>query len=56
MLDILREQGKIYLHLDFHSKFNDVFYTQPEQPIETPDIFTGAWLAGIQRRAFRIMR
>jgi predicted deacylase len=43
----LREQGKIYLHLDFHSTFNDVFYTQPDSEA---DSFTPAWLAGLERR------
>jgi murein tripeptide amidase MpaA len=46
----LREQGKIYLHLDFHSTYNDVFYTQPDPPLESTDNFTTQWLAGIQRR------
>jgi cytosolic carboxypeptidase protein 6 len=46
----LREQGKIYLHLDFHSTYNDVFYTQPDPPVESSDVFTSRWLAGIQRR------
>jgi hypothetical protein len=45
-----REQGRISLHLDFHSTFNDVFYTQPDDPVGSPDPFTKFWLAGIQQR------
>jgi len=46
----VRERGKVFLHLDFHSTFNDVFYTQPDGGPESSDGFTKAWLAGIQRR------
>lgn len=46
----LREQGPIYLHLDFHSTHNDVFYTQPDEPKQSQDAFTRPWIEGIQRR------
>ena len=45
----VKERGKAFLHLDFHSTHNDVFYTQPDGP-EPADGFTKEWLAGIQRR------
>lgn len=46
----LQQTGKIYVHLDFHSTYNDVFYTQPDEPAESSDPFTKPWLEGIQRR------
>jgi len=46
----LKERGKVFLHLDFHSTYNDVFYTQPDGGLESADGFTKAWIAGIQRR------
>jgi murein tripeptide amidase MpaA len=46
----LKEHGSIVLHLDFHSTFNDVFYTQPDEPIVGRDSFTRPWIEGIQRR------
>jgi hypothetical protein len=46
----VKERGKAFLHLDFHSTFNDVFYTQPDDEPNSSDQFTKAWLAGIQRR------
>jgi cytosolic carboxypeptidase protein 6 len=45
----LKAQGKIVLHLDFHSTFHDVFYTQTDEPM-SPDPFTKPWIEGIQRR------
>jgi predicted deacylase len=44
-----KEQGPVLLHLDFHSTFNDVFYTQTDEP-QSPDPFTKPWLDGISRR------
>ena len=46
----IKERGPIVLHLDFHSTYHDVFYTQPDEPQIGPDTFTRPWLAGIQRR------
>ena len=45
----LKDKGRVLLHLDFHSTFNDVFYTQTDSP-QTPDHFTKPWLDGITRR------
>jgi hypothetical protein len=44
----LRDKGQIFLHLDFHSTYNDVFYTQPDEGTTNP--FTKLWIDGIQRR------
>jgi predicted deacylase len=46
----IREHSRVVLHLDFHSTFNDVFYTQPDEPKGGPDPFTRPWIEGIQRR------
>jgi hypothetical protein len=46
----LKEHSPIVLHLDFHSTYNDVFYTQPDEPMVGPDTFTRPWIEGIQRR------
>jgi len=46
----LKERSPIVLHLDFHSTYNDVFYTQPDEPMVGPDTFTRPWIEGIQRR------
>ncbi len=45
----LKDKGRVLLHLDFHSTFNDVFYTQIDSP-QSPDNFTKPWLDGITRR------
>ena len=45
-----REKSRPLLHLDFHSTFNDVFYTQPDETVTNPPGFTKAWLEGISRR------
>jgi len=46
----IKEQGPIVLHLDFHSTYNDVFYTQPDEPMVGTDKFTRPWIEGIQHR------
>ena len=46
----MAKQGRVYLHLDFHSTFKDVFYTQPDEVPTSPPGFTAQWLAGIQKR------
>jgi hypothetical protein len=46
----LKEQGRLFLMLDFHSTFRDVFYTQPDEAASSPPNFTVRWLAGIRRR------
>lgn len=47
----VRPSRRLVLHLDFHSTFNDVFYTQPDEKPTDPPGFTQAWLDGIARRA-----
>ncbi len=46
----VRERGTPMLHLDFHSTFDDVFYTQTDEAPAKPAGFTKAWLEGISRR------
>lgn len=45
-----RARGTMMLHLDFHSTFNDVFYTQTDEAPSNPAGFTKDWLDGIGRR------
>jgi hypothetical protein len=45
-----RATRRLVLHLDFHSTFNDVFYTQPDEKPTDPPGFTKAWLEGIAQR------
>lgn len=45
-----RRDTRLFLHLDFHSTFNDVFYTQTDEKPTNPPGFTKAWLEGIARR------
>jgi hypothetical protein len=54
----LKERGRIVLHLDFHSTYHDVFYTQPDEPQVGPDPFTKPWIDGLQRRfpAYKVNR
>jgi cytosolic carboxypeptidase protein 6 len=53
-----RERSRLMLHLDFHSTYNDVFYTQPDEKPTNPPGFTKAWLDGISRRvpAYEVKR
>lgn len=46
----LSQKGRLFLHLDFHSTFNDVFYTQTDEEPTSPAGFTARWLEGLQRR------
>lgn len=46
----LTQKGRLYLHLDFHSTFNDVFYTQTDDMPNSPAGFTALWLEGLQKR------
>lgn len=46
----LSKQGRLFLHLDFHSTFKDVFYTQPDDKPSSPAGFTARWLEGLQKR------
>src|SRR5204863_10207009 len=46
----LREKGRVFLHLDFHSTFHDVFYTQRDEQPTSPASFTAPWIAAIQQR------
>lgn len=46
----LREGGRIYLFLDFHSTFFDVFYTRTDAEPTTPPELVKAWVAGIHAR------
>jgi hypothetical protein len=43
-------KGRLFLHLDFHSTFHDVFYTQPDDEPSSPEGFTALWLEGLQKR------
>lgn len=46
----LRQDGRVFLFLDFHSTFRDVFYTQSDQAVTSPAGFTGPWVQAIQSR------
>lgn len=46
----LKEQGWLFLMLDFHSTCSDVFYTQPDEASSSPPNFTAHLLAGISKR------
>ncbi len=46
----LKETGRLFLMLDFHSTFKDVFYTQSDEAVSSPPGFTARWLAGIGKR------
>jgi predicted deacylase len=47
---VARETRRLVFHLDFHSTFSDVFYTQSDDAPSEPAGFTKAWLDGIQQR------
>jgi hypothetical protein len=53
-LDFQRpESARLSLFLDFHSTYEDVFYTQPDAiPISMP-AFTETWLTNIEKRIQR---
>ncbi len=46
----LRTKSRIFLHLDFHSTFHDVFYTQSDEESSSLIGFTKPWIEGIQKR------
>lgn len=46
----LPSRGKVFLHLDFHSTFDDVFYTQTDDEPANPPDFTKRWIEGLQQR------
>ena len=46
----LKENGRVFLLLDFHSTFKDVFYTQSDEAKTSPVGFTARWLSGLQKR------
>ncbi|MDA8744913.1 M14-type cytosolic carboxypeptidase [Rubripirellula amarantea] len=53
-----RENGRLWLFLDFHSTFNEVFYTPPRETELFPPGFTTQWVAAIDKRmpAFEMLR
>jgi len=46
----LAEAGRLYLLLDFHSTFKDVFYIQREEAVSSPAGFTKRWLDALERK------
>ncbi len=46
----VRASRRPVLHLDFHSTFSDVFYTQTDEQPMQPAGFTKAWLEGVGTR------
>ncbi len=49
-ISALKNQGRLFLHLDFHSTMKDVFYTQPDDATASPAMFAARWLDGLQKR------
>lgn len=49
-ISALKDKGRIFLHLDFHSTFNDVFYTPPDDAPANPPMFAATWLDRLQKR------
>jgi hypothetical protein len=49
-ISAMAKQGRLFLHLDFHSTFKDVFYTQPDEVAASPPLFAKRWLAALQER------
>ena len=54
----LRNAGRLWLFLDFHSTYNEVFYTPPRETKLFPDGFTTRWLDAVDRRVtdFHVIR
>jgi hypothetical protein len=54
----LPKKGRVFLHLDFHSTRQDVFYTQPDDEPASPAGFTKPWIDAIQKRfpAYKVNR
>lgn len=46
----LSQNGRLFLHLDFHSTAKDVFYTQPDDKPSSPPLFAARWLEALQKR------
>jgi cytosolic carboxypeptidase protein 6 len=46
----VRDAGKLWLFLDFHSTYNEVFFTPPTETKLFPEGFTTQWLAAVDRR------
>lgn len=46
----LAEGGRLYLVLDFHSTFKDVFYIQPDDAPSSPAGFTKRWLDTLEAK------
>ncbi|KAA1262542.1 Zinc carboxypeptidase [Rubripirellula obstinata] len=53
-----RENGRPWLFLDFHSTYNELFYTAPQENDLFPRGFTKQWLAAIDKRmpSFDVLR
>lgn len=49
-ISALKNTGRLFLHLDFHSTMKDVFYTQPDDEPASPPLFAARWLDGVQKR------
>ena len=54
----LREQGRLWLFLDFHSTYNELFYTAPKENNLFPLGFTQEWLNAVDKRlpSFDVLR
>jgi hypothetical protein len=51
LLEIAKRPGaRVFLFLDFHSTFHDIFYTQSEKEKTFPPTFTRDWIDAIKRR------
>lgn len=48
---IAKQDGKVYFGIDFHSTYNDVFYTNEDQPANQTNApgFTNRWLDAFQK-------
>jgi hypothetical protein len=49
-VEALAKDGRLFLFLDFHSTFKDVFYTQADEVPSSPPGFTSEWLGALERR------
>lgn len=45
-----REGAQVYLFLDFHSTYHDVFYTQNDEHPTFPENFTAKWLSDLKEQ------
>ena len=48
---ITDQHAKVYFGIDFHSTYNDVFYTNEDQPLNKTNVpgFTNQWLAAMKQ-------